>query len=971
MKNMKKLLLVMLAMLSVSMYANAQYKYESVKNDPMNMRIYRLDNGLTVYLSQNKEKPEIQTYIAVRAGSQNDPLNSTGLAHYQEHIMFKGTTNYGTTDYEKERPILEQIDELYERYSRTTDEDTRKAIYRQIDSLSYEGSKIAIANEFDKLMALIGASGVNAYTSTDRTCYHEVIPAGELERWAMIESDRFENLVVRGFHTELETVYEEFNMYSTMDADKVMLAIDQLLYPDVPYRQHTVIGTAEHLKNPSLTNIKDFYRTWYCPNNVAVCLAGDLDYNQAIRIVDEYFGDWKKNSDLPRLKRYEQQPLLQHRDTTVFGKEAEEVWLGWNMPSVYDEDIPALQMLSYVLKNGKCGLLDVDIDQKQILLSAGDWLSTGNDYSTYYLMAQPKEKQSLEEVRTILLGEINKLITGEFNEDILPAIIDNLRLQRMNSLQSNEARVSMAVESHISHIPYSEMVNDIERKAQVTKADIIHVAKKYFGDNYVCVMKRQGESSYAAAVEKPAITPIEMNRDLESEFMTKIKGMPAQSIEPKFLDFQKDLSVGILKDNVTMLYKKNESDELCALEFVIGKGYNQDPVLNIASDLMYYLGTADMSTEKLQFELYRLAANMHVSVSENNTYIGFYGLDENLFKSLKLLEDWVLTAQPNDKVLKSMVTDIIKSHNDAKLDQGSCYNRLIAYGMDGAAAVKQSELTASKMKQLKAAVVLKHLRDMLPYIERVEYYGPTPEDELINMLNRESVLAQNAGHTFPDAPERIQHQQVTKNEVLIAPYKANNICFMAYANWGEVYNPKDEVIIQLFNEYFSGSMSSIVFQEMRESRALCYASGAYYSVPQYADENNLFITYILTQNDKLQDAMEAFDSICNVMPISDAAFEQAKTSLMKRLETQRYTRMSAINSYTTMQQKGWDHDWNREYYNELKNLTIKDVEQFQTNHVANRTYRYMILGNEKQLDMKYLATRGTIKKLKTKDIFVY
>ncbi len=251
---MKRFIFLFLAFATLCVQAK-EYAYKSVEGDPLQARIYTLDNGLTVYLTQNKAKPEIQTYVVVRAGSQNDPLESTGLAHYQEHIMFKGTKRYGTTDYEKELPNLNAIEALFEEYRQTTDPEKRKSLYHQIDSFSYENSKIAIASEFDKLMSGIGAIGVNAYTSTDQTCYVSVIPSGELTRWAMIESDRFRNLVIRGFHTKLEAVYEEYNMYATEDYDKVNLAIDQALYPNIPYRQHTILGTQEDLKNPSIKNI--------------------------------------------------------------------------------------------------------------------------------------------------------------------------------------------------------------------------------------------------------------------------------------------------------------------------------------------------------------------------------------------------------------------------------------------------------------------------------------------------------------------------------------------------------------------------------------------------------------------------------------------------------------------------------------------------------------------------------------------
>ena len=422
---MKKSLILLLSLFAIAIQAK-EYPYKTVEGDPLQARIYTLDNGLTVYLTQNKEKPEIQTFIAVRAGSQNDPLESTGLAHYLEHIMFKGTRQYGTTDYERELPNLRAIDSLYELYCKTVDPEKRKAIYHQIHSFSYQSSKIAIANEFDKLISGIGATGVNAYTSTEMTCYHEVIPAGELTRWAMIESDRFQHLVIRGFHTELEAVYEEFNMNSTRDNRKVFLALDQALFPDIPYRQHTTLGTQEHLKNPSLVNIRRFYDTYYRPNNVAVCLSGDFEFDHAIAVVDRWFGAWEPRP-IPAFHKPEQADLKAPKDTTVYGNEAPQVWLGWKLPDVRHEDIDALEIMAEVLQNGKCGLLDVDVNQKQLVLYAASGINTGNDYSMFLMLGAPKEKQDLGEVRRVLLAEADKLKKGEFSEDMLAAIIKNMK----------------------------------------------------------------------------------------------------------------------------------------------------------------------------------------------------------------------------------------------------------------------------------------------------------------------------------------------------------------------------------------------------------------------------------------------------------------------------------------------------------------------------------------------------------------
>ncbi len=965
---MKKIFVVVLAVFAIGAQAK-EYKYVTVPNDPMNARIYTLDNGLTVYLTQNAEKPEIQTVIAVRAGGQNDPKESTGLAHYQEHIMFKGTKSYGTSDYVAEKPNLDAIDSLYEVYGRTIDAEARRAIYHQIDSFSYEGSKIAIANEFDKLMSLIGATGVNAFTANDRTCYIEVIPSGELRRWAMIESDRFQNLVVRGFHTELETVYEEFNMYSTRDQGKVMLAIDQMLYPDVPYRQHEVIGTAGDLKNPSLKNIKHFYSTFYRPNNVAVCLSGDLDFDHAIAVIDEYFGAWKA-TDIPAFEVPEQAPLSAPKDSVVIGQESPQVWMGWRFPAITDKDIDVVDIIAEVLSNGKCGLIDLDLVQRQLLLWAAAMPFESNDYSTFFLMGAPKDGQELTEVRNLLLGEIDKLKKGDFSEDILHAIINNKRRSDMEELQSNRARAFKFVTSYVYKIPYEDIVKETDRMAAITKADIVRVANRYFTDGYATVFKQQGDDKNVETMEKPHITPIEMNRDKNSAFCTELAGMESERLQPQFLDFEKDLQKSTLKKGQELLYRQNKENGLFRLEFIVNKGIQSDPLLQMVRSYLEYLGSKKMPAEAYQMMLYALASDMYVYSADENTCFGIYGLQENFEATLALLEDKVLNAQPDEAVYQELVRDLVKAHEDEKSNQQANFYQLTTYGLYGAETLNHMTLTPEQMQQYSGADLLEHLRALLPQIARVTYYGPATEKELTKALQRSQFI--KAGNARMRAEDSFLPKQVVNDtEIWLAPFDAPNIYFRAYANWGEVYNAKDEAIIRLFNEYFDGSMGGIVFQEMREARALAYAAGASYSIPSHQGDNYIFSTYIISQNDKLQDCMETFDSICNNLPLSQSAFDKAKTALLKQIEKRRFVRDAAINAYVAYEKKGWDHDWFEDIYREVQHLTLDDVVAFQKAHVADRTYRFLILGNEKELDMHYLESKGTVRRLTTQDIFVY
>ena len=353
---MKKLLLFLgLVMLGMNTQAK-EYKYETVPGDMMKTRIYTLDNGLKVYLSANPEKPRIQTYIAVRTGSKNDPAETTGLAHYLEHLMFKGTKLFGTNNPEAEAPLLDEIEQRYEKYRLMTDPEQRKQAYHEIDSVSQLAAKYFIPNEYDKLMAAIGAEGTNAYTSNDVTCYTEDIPSNEIENWAKIQSDRFQNMVIRGFHTELEAVYEEYNIGLTSDQRKLFATISKMLWPNHPYGLQTTIGTQDHLKNPSITNIKNYFKKWYVPNNVAICMAGDLDMDKTIAILDKYFSGWKPAADVKQPTFASLPPLTSPKDTTVIGQEAETLWMAWRAKKANELQADTLELMEDVLSNGRAGL---------------------------------------------------------------------------------------------------------------------------------------------------------------------------------------------------------------------------------------------------------------------------------------------------------------------------------------------------------------------------------------------------------------------------------------------------------------------------------------------------------------------------------------------------------------------------------------------------------------------------------------
>ena len=964
--------LLCLAALGLSSCTQSKYSYETVPNDPLQARIYTLDNGLKVYMTVNKDEPRIQTYIAVRVGGKNDPAETTGLAHYFEHLMFKGTNHFGTMNYEIEKPLLDQIEQTFEIYRKTTDEAERKAIYHTIDSLSYEASKYAIPNEYDKLMAAIGANGTNAYTSFDVTCYTEDIPSNEVENWAKIQADRFKNCVIRGFHTELETVYEEKNMSLTRDARKVYEQTLAALFPHHPYGTQTVLGTQEDLKNPSITNIKNYYKTWYVPNNMAICLSGDFDPDQMIATIDKYFGDMQPNPNLPKLNLPKESDITAPVVREVLGPEAENVTLAWRFPGAASKELETLQILSQILYNGQAGLIDLDLMQQQKTLSAYCYPMAMSDYSAFMMAGRPKAGQTLDEVKDLLLGELKKLRDGDFDESLLEANINNFKLYQLHQLESNGARADWFVQSFINGSNWADEVTALDRMAKLTKQDIVDFANKYLkDDNYAIIYKRQGKDPNEMKIAKPEITPIVMNRDTASAFLKELQAEAKNvtPIEPVFLDYSKDLTQLTTGKGVPVLYKENTSNDLFQLIYLFDMGNNQDKALGTAAQYLEYLGTSDMTPEQVKSEFYRMACSFYVSPGSRRTYVTLSGLNENLPAAMALFEKLLADAQVNAEAYTNLTNDLLKARKDAKLSQGTNFGRLISYVNYGPKNPATNLLSEAELKSMNPQELVDRIHSLNSYKHRILYYGPSNDKELVALLDKEH----RTPETLKDVPagEDFKQQATPETKIYLAPYEAKNIYMSQISNRGEKFDAAIEPARQLYNEYFGGGMNSIVFQEMRESRGLAYSAWAGLNKPGYADEDYYFISQISSQNDKMLDAINTFNDIINNMPQSETAFKLAKEGMIARLRTDRITKMSVIWSYINAQDLGQTVDSRIKLFNDVQGMTLQDVVDFQQKWIKGRTYSYGILGDKKELDMEALKKIGPVIELTTEDIFGY
>ena len=947
------------------------YRYDSVEGDKSATRIYTLKNGLKVYMSVNKEQPRLQTMIAVRVGSKNDPAETTGLAHYFEHLMFKGTDKFGTQNYEAEKPLLDEIERLFEVYRATTDEVERKAIYAKIDSVSQEASKYAIPNEYDKLMQAIGADGTNAWTSYDETNYVEDIPSNQIENWAKIQAERFENAVIRGFHTELETVYEEYNMGLTRDNGKLFDKVLATIFPNHPYGTQTTIGKQEHLKNPSITNIKNYYKTYYVPNNMAICMAGDFNPDEAIVIIDKYFGQLKPNRKLPKVKEYKPARMTEVKTAEVYGLESESVAIAWPIEGAKSEGRLVGALLSSVLSNGgNCGLLDTNLLQEQKVLDAWGGVEYLADAGIVLMMGEPKQGQSLEEVRDLLLAEVAKLRNGEFDSDLLKAIIANYRRGEMADLENNFVRAYKMEAAFVNGLDWASVATEIDRAADITKDDVVAWANKNMpAEGYCVVYKRQGEDKSQKKIDKPSITPISANRDAQSDYLVATQQSEVAPIAPQFIDYERDLGRSLLDNGLQVLYKRNETNELFSLIYLYDFGTATVKSMALAADYMELLGTEEKSAEEIQRELYDLACSFNITVTGDKTYLIISGLSENMERAMTVIEDYIANVEGDEEILKGVKSDFAQQRINAKASQQENFLRLQNYCLYGSDYIRTRTMSNKELQRITSEELLNNIKQLSQVKHRIMYYGPTHLNDVVGMLYTTHKTSDNL---IDLKSEPMPTKAVTKPNVLFAQYDAKQVYYMQYScREGDKWNLDYSPVGNLYNNYFSGGMNAIVFQEMREARGLAYSAYSYLAKGRVPHHPYYFYAFIATQNDKVQQAVEAFDEIIENMPRSEQAFELAKSGILANIESKRTTKMDILWSYLEQEKFGLKEDINKTLYEGIQSLTLDDVVKFQQEFIKGRAYTYCILGDKHDLDMNYIGTLGKIKYLSQEEIFGY
>ncbi len=818
------------------------------------------------------------------------------------------------------------------------------------------------------MLSSIGAQGTNAYTWVEQTVYVNDIPSNKFDQWLTIEAERFRNPVMRLFHTELETVYEEKNMTMDSDSRKIWENLFAGLFKKHTYGTQTTIGKAEHLKNPSIKNVVDYYRSHYVPNNMALCIAGDFDPETTIKLIDEKFSVLQPKALTPFTPAVEDD-ITKPSLIKVKGPESEELVIGFRFNGVNSSDADYLTLVDKVLFNQTAGLIDLNLNQQQKVLDAGSMLIMMKDYSTHILSGKPREGQSLDEVKENLLKQIELLKEGAFPDWLLEAAINDLKIEQLKLYETNHGRVEAYVDAFVWGMPWSEHVSQIERLQKITKEDVIAFARKHYNSNYVAVYKEHGTPASESKIQKPPITPLKVNRDTSSTFAENLLARKSEKTKPVFLDYKKDIDFVEVNPSVKLHHVQNRENELYSLYYVFDIGKNNSKKIDLALDYLSYLGTSELTPKEFSQELYKIGSSFSAFTADNYVYLKLSGLQKNSAAAIRLLEKLLVDTRPDEEALENLKAGVIKERADDKLSKKKIlFEAMTSYGKYGSVSPFTNVLNNGELDRVTSKELLEEIRTLLQYRHRVLYYGPASVQEVLGELR--SVRHYPESFTTPPANDPFKDLEQTDNLVYFVDYDMTQTEVILLTK-DELYNPSIVPIATLFNEYYGGGMSSVVFQELREAKALAYSVFSVYKTPKQKNEHNYIVSYIGTQADKLPEALEGISHLMKELPVSPKLFASAQNGIQQKISTERLTKTEILFNFEEAVRLGHDNDIRKEIYHDTALMSLSDIEKFHSKHFGNKKHVMLVLGKKENLDMETLRKYGAVRELKVNDIFGY
>lgn len=950
-------------------FACCSYQSQAEDLNALKVKEYRLENGLTVWLNEDHSQPKVFGAVVVKAGAKDCP--DTGIAHYFEHMMFKGTDRIGTLDYESEKVLLDSIAMKYDELAMTEDTAARARLQKEINELSIRSSEYVIPNEFNRFINRFGGSGLNAATSYDATIYFNTFSPQYMVQWAEINSERLINPVFRLFQSELETVYEEKNMYGDFIGGQVMDTLMARYFGPHPYA-YPIIGSTKNLKNPRLTEMHKFFEDYYVASNMALILSGDFDAQQVMPILEKAFSRIR-SGNAPKQEKVMLPPFNGRETMKVkfpipFIK---AMGLGFRGVSANHEDQVALNIAVNLLNNANgTGYLDkLMVEHK--LMGALAINESMNEAGILAVAIMPKLLiQSYSSAEKMVWDEINRVKNGDFSDEMFNSLKLEQKRQYASSLENIDSRATIMMNLFSQGKSWNDYLNEVARIESITKEDVVRVAQKYFSNNYLCVTKSTGKYP-KDNLPKPAFSPVvPRNADASSSYAKQLEKIPEQQVAPRIIDFEKDVKTSKLTPLVTLYTTPNPLNDIFTLNISYGIGALEQPELMQLTNYLQLLGTESLSFEQFRSRLQSIGSTLAFDVTPDAFVMKVTGFDNHIDETMELVGDFIRHAKADDKKLRQIVDDAKVSEKAFFKSGDNVASALLEQVKYGDQSRYLRKLSLSQIKKLKG-------KDMLAIYDKVRsvqcdlhYCGTLPVEKVIGTIRQHLPLERTT--IASNSPYYRELKQYDRPTVFFIdmPDMAQSIVY-GYVKGDPVDDKASRHASRLFSVYFGGDMSSLMFQEIREFRSFAYRTSGRYQLPNHAHKGTAgsFTAMLSTQSDKTLDALGVLDSLIREMPLKPERVEAVKQTLVNRINNDYPPFRNLSEKVASARMEGFDRDPAEEFLRDIATMDMQDISRFYREQISGRPVVYVIAGNRKHIDMKKLAEYGTIIKVKKKDIY--
>lgn len=941
---------------------------------PEGLTTYQLQNGLTVYLWEDHDQPDVHGYTITRAGSIDEPETATGLAHYLEHMLFKGTETIGALDWEKEKPLYEQVLGLYEELAQTTDAKARDAIQLRINEVSREAAQYSATDEFSNLVQGIGGEGLNAFTTYDFTAYFNTFPSYELERWLTLYTDRLINPVFRTFQAELENVFEEYNMYLDDNETHIQNFVSEKLYAGHPYARD-VIGYPEDLKNPKLRQLIEFFNTWYVPNNMALILVGDFDTETAKPLIENTFGKLIAKP-LPERHPYDNTSFASNeRYKAALGYMPELIWAYKGVP-VGSEDEQLLQFTLSLLSNDmNIGLFDqLAVDSKLMIAQAMS--DSRRDAGRLMLVAIPYMDPvtgvytSDKETEKLIMGEVEKLCNGDFSDRLMEAVRESYRQDYERMLEYAEEKTGILMQAFAYNQPVEKILEELEAVSTYTKDDVKRIAKQYLQTPSKFFSISEGTPK-KNKLPKPKIKPLAPPQGV-SAYYEAFQQLPTGSVRPLFSDF-KEVDMALLYDNVRIFCTPNTKNNIFTLRLKYGVGTYQMPLLEYAVELMNLAGiqgNPGITANEFRAQLADLGGKCSYVADDSWLYVDIEGNEDHLAEIVKLVNLQMLFPDfgKDDSQLNNVKGQVYMSRHMETHNTDLCAAAFSQYVLLGNQSSFIRRPSITEIMELTPSRLSAEFHKALDYELDIHYVGALPADSVRLLLKDHLPMQPDA--TVGESPVERPRQTYTEPQVLFLPDKDMQQAKVYFFTEGEPYQIKDAVVYDAFNEYFGDGFSGLVMNEIREKRSLAYTAVGGFRKPQLQGRKTYFIGYVGTQSDKVVDVIDAYMDLLDKMPLYPENMERIRIHMRQSALANRPSFRRKSQVFVDWMRLGYTHDPAITQVREIQRLQFGQIESFYNGHLQGKPFVIAIMGDPKQIDLKAISARcGKVKKVQKSKIF--